>query len=567
MTPNVPLETRISRTARYLEGVMKAGLEAGLDTEKLACLCQDAGDAFCVQQFGIPMMVKRAVASPPIPGGPNLADPAAWGGGGQQQSNASNNSQQPQPGQPPVAPPPPGPTLQNPQGVAPLPHRYNFHLDDTVHRIRRDQIAYAQKKQRESQEAQHYAGGPGLDGIAQTMDPNGQAGQMAQTPALGSPPASGPSSTKAASIANDAIAGATLGGAAAAGLVISNWLANRRQAKTAAAQPVPFHQLGRDTQNHLVAVHMFHQRNPEYQVSNQTYLTYKPFLDRAVPPNGHTRGSRALGALKDVGYGVGLGAAILGAGYGVSQLTKSASDAHSIAASAGQVLGNTVRGNQWAAPLIGAGFGATVGGLGGLLKGGILGAISGPKGERGRYAKRVGVTHGILSGLGGAASGALMGAAYNAQANQAGGVKQGNVGFQAGQRQDGAYKTASFAARVLTNQIKTANIDEALTAALGGGAGAVVTAPVGGLIGLIRAKAAGKSGRRGVLHGAILGGTLGATRGAIGGWNNPVPWSELGTPQMPPGWTPGTPIQPFDMLPPQPPIAPEYQFDQDPLHA
>lgn len=182
MSSNVPLEIRIDRTVRYLEGVMRAGLQAGLNSEKLAKICVAGADAFCIKNFGVPIIEKRAAASLSIPGGPNIGDPASWASGASPQPLVNGGQQaqagsQQAPQQQAQTAPPPGPTLQNPGGVAPLPHRYNFQLDDTVHRIRRDQVAYAQKKQRESQEAQHYAGGQGLDGIAQTMNPSGQTGQ------------------------------------------------------------------------------------------------------------------------------------------------------------------------------------------------------------------------------------------------------------------------------------------------------------------------------------------------------------------------------------------------------
>ncbi len=265
MTSNIPLETRISRAAHYAQGVMRAGLAGGLDSVKLARLCEAAVDAFCMKEFKVPMMQKRAATlGGAIAGGPVIGDPASWnpggkpmplvaGGGGQSGQQNSQQPQQPQPGAAQPPPAAPGPMLQNQAGVAPLPHRYNFHLDDTVHRIRRDQVAFVQKKQRESQEAQHYAGGTGLDSIAQTMDPNGQAGQSAGPVGQNKVATSGPV-VKTANILTD-------------------WLARRRQAKA-------FNKLPSDRAEQLSDAYI--HSDPVEQDLQGDFQTHLPHLTRSI---------------------------------------------------------------------------------------------------------------------------------------------------------------------------------------------------------------------------------------------------------------------------------------------
>jgi hypothetical protein len=149
----------------FAGGVLAACLVKGASYEQfVTALNVAAGDRFEKAAAG------GMAAMPKLQGMNNIGDPNAWGvppgqkppkpGQGQPQGGQAPGG----PAMPPGGPPgeegalPVDPNKKNQHGVAPLPHRYNFNLDSVVDRIKKDQLAYAQKKSREAQSVQHYAG-------------------------------------------------------------------------------------------------------------------------------------------------------------------------------------------------------------------------------------------------------------------------------------------------------------------------------------------------------------------------------------------------------------------------
>jgi hypothetical protein len=160
---------QLEKSADYLGGVLQACVEKGLGDEQTVLAIRNAGDEYSYGKTG-KFLFKQAAGPASLPGGANIGDPNAWGvppgqkppkpgegapgAGGQPGQQGQGNMMMP-PGE--EGAPPVDPNLKNQAGVAPLPHRYNFHLDAVVDRIKKDQIAFAQKKSRDAQNAQHYA--------------------------------------------------------------------------------------------------------------------------------------------------------------------------------------------------------------------------------------------------------------------------------------------------------------------------------------------------------------------------------------------------------------------------
>lgn len=128
---------------KYLGGIANSCVEQGLSFEKTAEILHKVGKPFCTDleklanSFLKPMSIEQAM------------NPKTW--------QAPQAQQQPQQQQ--AQPQTPTNTV-NQNGIAPLPSRYRFDLDDTVTRIKREQLEWAQKKNREAQKATHVAGQP-----------------------------------------------------------------------------------------------------------------------------------------------------------------------------------------------------------------------------------------------------------------------------------------------------------------------------------------------------------------------------------------------------------------------
>lgn len=186
----------IDNTTEFLAGVVRYCVENQFDASTTHYIVKEAGAKF---------LTKEAAGSmPSIPGGPNIGDPTHWGvspgqkpgqqGQGAQSAAAGQEQQDLNTAQSAVNKQTPPSQVKNTGGIAPMPHRYRFDLDETVLRIKRDQIAYAQKQSREAQKAQHVTGvGPsaqGQTGTAQEVAPqiaqqHQQQGQQVQAQAQG----------------------------------------------------------------------------------------------------------------------------------------------------------------------------------------------------------------------------------------------------------------------------------------------------------------------------------------------------------------------------------------------
>jgi hypothetical protein len=187
---------QLNRAVAFLDGLGKAAAERQVPLEQVPQLVKSALARFGSERLGDAQFLEK-LAGPgtqgSIPGFRNISDASHWGvPAGQKpgqkpqpQQGAGGGAMSPQQQQEQqdqnfaAQKIPMGPEVKNAGGIAPLPHRYRWDLDETVLRIKRDQVAFAQKKSREAQQVQHSTGvGPTAAG--QTGAATQAAPQLAQ---------------------------------------------------------------------------------------------------------------------------------------------------------------------------------------------------------------------------------------------------------------------------------------------------------------------------------------------------------------------------------------------------